>query len=223
MPSGNIIDTVGIDVNKLDVFDSSNFDVDIRSDAYGRTRVYGTLLDSYSWYYDIDCMIKIDLDGHGASLDDLSISYNNTVLNSLDTYFAYTSGEKIYFDTSSKYTYFIEVFFRIVNKETGQVVHIRSIDFNFGNLGHGYNEERFYEDDNAVDNGNYSLSDRGSDLSNYENWKIDDYYDLVSTDNFIWQFFKAILFGLPSWITTPLYILIFGVVIITLYRFIRGA
>lgn len=171
-------------------------------------------------------MISVGLDPHGNNnLEDLSINLEEIPINDLDTYFDYSSGSKIYFNSSSQYTYYIEVFFRITNKETGQVVHIRSIDFNFGNLGHGYNEEHVYEDDEAVDNGDYIIGDSSStpSYSDIENWEIKDYYDLVSTDNFVWKFFKTILFELPSWITTPLFLLIFGVVIITIYRFIRGA
>lgn len=63
----------------------------------------------------------------------------------------------------------------------------------------------------------------GLDVDNIKNWKIEDYKKFIGTDNFIWTFFKAILGNLPWWITTPLTILIFGVVIITLLRLIRGA
>ncbi|MBR5227689.1 MAG: hypothetical protein IKV94_03535 [Clostridia bacterium] len=223
---GDLIDTVVVDVTELDVFDSSNFDIEIRSDANGETRVYGTLYGNYYLYYDIDCKVLVESDVHDdPDLDYISVKYENSSVNELNSYFSYVSGSKIYFNTTSSNSYFIEVFFRITNKSTGQVVYIKSIDFNFGNLGHGYNEEHIYEDDEAVENGDFIVDDGSSDIdfSGIENWKIEDYYDLVSADNFVWKFFKAVLFELPSWITTPLYILIFGVVIITLYRFIRGA
>lgn len=77
-----------------------------------------------------------------------------------------------------------------------------------------------------VDNPNYSggsNSNNIGDINNIQNWTADDYLNLMSTDNFVWEFFKAILGNLPWWITTPLTILIFGVVIITIIRFARGA
>lgn len=74
-----------------------------------------------------------------------------------------------------------------------------------------------------IDNPNYTGGSGNKDFSNIQNWTSDDYLNLMSTDNFIWEFFKAILGNLPWWITVPFTILIFGVVIITLIRFARGA
>lgn len=88
------------------------------------------------------------------------------------------------------------------------------------------------KEENNVDKGDYDILDNpnytgGSssspNIDNIEDWTADDYLNLMSTDNFVWEFFKAILGNLPWWITTPLTILIFGVVIITLIRFARGA
>lgn len=80
------------------------------------------------------------------------------------------------------------------------------------------------EDYDILDNPNYTGgSSNSSNLNNIQDWTIKDYEKLMSTDNFVWEFFKSILGNLPWWITTPLTILIFGVVIITLIRFARGA
>lgn len=80
------------------------------------------------------------------------------------------------------------------------------------------------EDYEILDNPNYTGgSSNSSNMNNIQDWTIDDYKKLMSTDNFVWEFFKSILGNLPWWITTPLTILIFGVVIITLIRFARGA
>ena len=97
-------------------------------------------------------------------------------------------------------------------------------------------EDTISKEENNVDKGDYDILDNpnytggssnssGSigNVNNIQNWTTDDYLDLMSTDNFVWEFFKAILGNLPWWITTPLTILIFGVVIITLIRFARGA
>ena len=79
-------------------------------------------------------------------------------------------------------------------------------------------------DYDILDNPNYTGGSSGApDINNIQNWTADDYVSLMNTDNFVWEFFKAILGNLPWWITTPLTILIFGVVIITLIRFARGA
>lgn len=74
-----------------------------------------------------------------------------------------------------------------------------------------------------VDNPNYSGGSGNKDFTDIQNWKIEDYLKLLTTDNFIWEFFKAVISNLPWWITIPITILIFGVVIITLFRFARGA
>ncbi len=88
------------------------------------------------------------------------------------------------------------------------------------------------KEENNVDKGDYDILDNpnytgGSssspNIDNIQDWTADDYLNLMSTDNFVWEFFKAILGNLPWWITVPLTILIFGVVIITLIRFARGA
>lgn len=94
-------------------------------------------------------------------------------------------------------------------------------------------EDKIASEENNVDKGDYGILDNpnysgGSssgkpNINNIQNWKVEDYTNLMSTDNFVWEFFKAILGNLPWWITTPLTILIFGVVIITLIRFARGA
>ena len=78
-----------------------------------------------------------------------------------------------------------------------------------------------------VNNPNYSGSSNstssGNSFDSISNWSVEDYSNLMNTNNTIWQFFKAILGNLPWWITTPLFILILGVVIISLIRFARGA
>ena len=94
-------------------------------------------------------------------------------------------------------------------------------------------DNQIKSEENNVDKGDYDIVDKpgytgGSnsnygDIGNIQNWTADDYINLMSTDNFVWEFFKAILGNLPWWITTPLTILIFGVVIITIIRFARGA
>lgn len=93
-------------------------------------------------------------------------------------------------------------------------------------------KKQIASEENNVDKGDYDILDSpnytgGSssspDINNIQNWTSDDYLNLMSTDNFVWEFFKAILGNLPSWITVPITILIFGVVIITLIRFARGA
>lgn len=97
-------------------------------------------------------------------------------------------------------------------------------------------EDKIASEENNVDKGDYGILDNpnytggssnssssAGNISNIQNWTADDYLNLMSTDNFVWEFFKAILGNLPWWITTPLTILIFGVVIITLIRFARGA
>jgi len=78
-------------------------------------------------------------------------------------------------------------------------------------------------DYDIIDNPSYTGGSGNKDFSNIQNWKSEDYLNLMSTDNFVWEFFKAILGNLPWWITVPITILIFGVVIITLIRFARGA
>lgn len=71
-------------------------------------------------------------------------------------------------------------------------------------------------------NSNYNSWNNNYNFDGIDNWQIDDFKNYLGTGNFIWQFMKAILFGLPSWITVPMYILLSGVVVITLLKLIRG-
>lgn len=75
---------------------------------------------------------------------------------------------------------------------------------------------------NVVESPNYSNNSTGLNFDNLVNWNEDDYKKLLSTDNFVWQFFLTVINLLPWWIYTPLAILLFGVVFISLLKFIRG-
>lgn len=76
---------------------------------------------------------------------------------------------------------------------------------------------------NYTGSSNSNYSSNSFDYNSISDWTVDDYSKLMSTNNTIWEFFKAILGNLPWWITTPFFILILGVVIISLIRFARGA
>lgn len=74
-----------------------------------------------------------------------------------------------------------------------------------------------------TNNPNYtggSNSYPGSD--NIHNWGVDDFANYLGTNNTMFNFFWAFLNNMPTWISTPLTILLIGLVVITLYKFIRG-
>lgn len=71
-------------------------------------------------------------------------------------------------------------------------------------------------------NPNYSGGNKYPNSDNIQNWEIDDFVSYLGTDNSIFNFFWAFLNNMPTWISTPLSILLIGLVIITLYKFIRG-
>lgn len=107
------------------------------------------------------------------------------------------------------------------NNELVKTIIISSDDIaknqiNFDNS-NGNNSD--YDIKNNPNYGNWT-SDVSPDVIN--NWKIDDFKNYLGTGNFIWQFFRSILFGFPSWLTIPIYILLSGVVVISLIKFLRG-
>lgn len=73
-----------------------------------------------------------------------------------------------------------------------------------------------------LDNPNYSGGNKYPNSDNIQNWEIDDFVSYLGTDNSVFNFFWAFLNNMPTWISTPLSILLIGLVIITLYKFIRG-
>lgn len=205
-----------------------------------------TLFKHYSCYW----LQTIYLTGNNS--DGTSIDFSNYYVNwSVPTWVDFDkielgqeeynkrSGTLTGFTSSGALSMFNLKFFEYLN------VHTKSFDITLqvydGNdnlvLTHVINSDNIISkqvasEENNVDKGDYGIldnpgytggSNNSSNIGNIQNWTADDYLNLMSTDNFVWEFFKAILGNLPWWITTPLTILIFGVVIITIIRFARGA
>lgn len=187
------------------------------------TDITGTLLNNYVWYYDIEC--KFNLSSTSSNDDWFSIIYDSSI-EDYSNYFDYTSGKtlRIYRGLED---FTGDLWFRIINKSTGQVVHIKKISLVGSKQTTDITDVTIFdtEDDVANNNGTSNSTGVMDSTSNnfYQDFDSSYYENLVSADNFIWYFFNAILFGLPNWLTTPIYLLLSGVVIITLYRMFRGA
>ena len=184
--------------------------------------IYACLLNSYSSYYDIDCMINFSSSNDG----DLTVQFLPTgIIEDYSKYFSFSSGSTIrMFKNNSSFA--CDIYFKITNKSTGQIVHIKKCVLSGSGTNFNINDVINYDSQDDLDNNNGKSDFTGvtSGNSNLNNNFDSSYYEnLVSTDNFIWEFFNKILFGLPSWFTTPIYLLLTGVVIITLYRMFRGA
>ena len=107
---------------------------------------------------------------------------------------------------------------------TGKLVHTEVLNSNDfiktqidSNKNTGVEKDYYVTDSDKFGKGNNSLN-----FNDIVNWDEKDYKKLLSSDNFVWQFFITFLNLLPWWISTPLAILIFGVVFISLLKFIRG-
>ena len=86
------------------------------------------------------------------------------------------------------------------------------------------NENNVDKDDfEIIDSPNYTGGSNnypGSD--NIHNWSVNDFANYLGTNNTIFNFFWAFLNNMPTWISTPLSILLIGIVVITLYKAFRG-
>ena len=86
------------------------------------------------------------------------------------------------------------------------------------------NENNVDKDDfEIIDSPNYTGgSNNYPGADNIHNWNVNDFANYLGTNNTMFSFFWAFLDNMPAWIATPLTILLIGLVVITLYKFIRG-
>lgn len=99
-------------------------------------------------------------------------------------------------------------------------------------------EENTYDSNGTlIESGNTSFETNGNDETNYtnNNYQFDSLYkldkntlqanatDLINGSSEFFGLVSLFLFMLPSWISSLLYLFFFGIIIITLLRFIRGA
>lgn len=256
MLNGNIIDTVGIDVNQLDVFDVSKFQVNITNgnvaqlsspvdwveDMYTSadlpykfyTDVSCTLLNDYVWYYDIEC--KFILSSTDKSDDWFSVFYDSKSLSDYSNYFDFECGKNLRIYRGLE-NYVGDIWFRIVNKETGQVVHIKKISISgsdntteitdviiFDNEEDISNNNGVSDSTGVIDNTNSNYS------SNYSSWGLgysevswSDIRNMISTSGDFWQCVRLILSCVPTWITAPIFFFISAVVTIVLTKMLVSA
>lgn len=216
--NGNVADVTSPEGPVEDMYDSFNFPYKFYTD------ITGTLLNNYVWYYDIEC--KFDLASTNKDDDWFRAMYDSKSLDNYSEYFDFGSGKtlRIYRGLED---FTGDIWFRIINKSTGEIVHIKKISISGKKQTTDITDVTIFDTEDDVINNNGTSNNTGVTDSTTNNYYQDfdsSYYEnLVSSDNFIWYFFNAILFGLPYWLTTPIYLLLSGVVIITLYRMFRGA
>lgn len=217
---GNLITGEYITINKIGLIPESNFKVDVTTadkTVFLRPRLYNIL---QSRFYTIEYDVILDTFTASSNIDLFQNgSYVADVTNTLKTYTCGSDSELKFFQNIG--TSNITVTFRVLNAETGETCITRTVSFKIG-----LDDESTGvtgSTTNGVTDNSFITSGTDSNYSDVANMGINDYYNLVNTNNTAWNFFKVILDSLPNWITLPLSLLIFGVVIITLYRFIRGA
>lgn len=219
-PFDNLITAEYVTINKIGSIPEQNFKVDVTTGdktVYVRPRLYNVL---QSRFYSIEYDVVLDT---FAASKDIELHQDGVYVGKVtDTSQTHTCGS----DSELKFyqsigTSNITVTFRVINAETGVTCITRTVSFKIG-----LDDESTGVTDsttNGVTDNSFITSGADSNYSGVANMGIDDYYNMVNTNNTAWSFLKVILNSLPNWITLPLSLLIFGVVTITLYRFIRGA
>ena len=237
MQSGNIIDTVGIDVNKLDVFDVKNLEVNITggilsaigfNDYSAYYDVYASFLNGYSGYYDLECKIDFTSSNNG----DLTVQWLPAgIIDNFSDYFDFVSGKSFRFFKNNS-SFFCDIYFRVINKETGQVVHIKKIELSGSGTSFSVDNVINYDSQNSYDNNdgvsdytgvNSSNSSLGGTSSNYHDVTWDEIKSQISTSGDFWQCISLILSCVPSWITGPIFFFISAVVTIVLTKMLVSA
>ena len=216
----NLITAEYVTINQVGSIPEDNFKVDVTTGdktVYVRPRLYNVLQSSF---YSIEYDVVLD---SFSSSKDINLYQNGVYVDKVEnvkkTYTCGSDSELKFYQNIG--TSNITVTFRIINAETGVTCITRTVSFKIGlddeSTGVTGSTTNGFTDNSFVTSGT------GFNYSGVANMGINDYYNMVNTNNTAWSFFKVILNSLPNWITLPLSLLIFGVVTITLYRFIRGA
>lgn len=217
----NIITCDYVTINKLGIIPENLFKVNVDVEEEKTVKLYPRLygLDTDKYYIEVSS--KLD---NFTSSDNISFYINNdkkgNVKDLNEKYFEVGSDAELkYYQNIG--TSNITVTFLVKNVETDAICITRTVSFK---IGLNSSETGITDSTtNGVYDDSFIFSDSSDVVNSIEKMKLQDYYNLVDTGNSAWYFFKVILNNLPRWITLPLSLLIFGVVIITLYRFIRGA
>lgn len=190
--------------------------------------VYASFLNGYSFYYDLDCKIDFTSSNNG----DLTVQWLPTgIIDNYYNYFSFASGNSLRLFKNNS-SFFCDIYFRVVNKETGQVVHIKKIELSGKGTSFSVDNVINYDSQDSFDNNdgvsdytgvNSSNSSLGGSSSSYHDVTWDEIKSQISTSGDFWQCISLILGCIPSWITGPIFFFISAVVTIVLTKMLVSA
>lgn len=143
------------------------------------------------------------------------------IIDNYSTYFDFPSGSTIEMFKNNA-SFVCDVYFRIINKSTGEIVHIKKVNFTGSGTSISSSNVTNYDSTQDFDNNNgYSdntgVSVGGSSLgSSYSN--TDSVMQIIQGEGDVFDTIKTILNMFPSWITTPIFFFLSSLITIAIIK-----
>lgn len=180
------------------------------------TDITGTLLNNYVWYYDIEC--KFDLASTNKDDDWFRAMYDSKSLDNYSEYFNFGSGKtlRIYRGLED---FTGDIWFRIINKSTGEIVHIKKISISGKKDTTDISDVTIFDTEEDVNNNNGTSNSTGVTDNTINNFGTNDSItDLLNGQGDVLSTIKNILNMFPSWLTGPILFFLSSLVIIAIIK-----